>query len=98
VKRRAGSVGYEVFPGVLREWLPCVPVPLKQGEAKVPLDLQYAMNRAYETGPYLRGAVDYTAAPDPPLSPQDREWAAELLRPWLSGRPEGVPDPGERSE
>lgn len=93
-KRGGGTVGYEVFPCVLREWLPCIPVPLKEGEPEVPLDLQYVMNRAYESGPYLRGAVDYASAPDPPLSPHDLEWAAERLRDWTletSASGEGIP-------
>ena len=45
-KRGVRGMGYEVYPCVLREWLPCVGVPLKEGEADVPLDLQYAVNRA----------------------------------------------------
>lgn len=79
-KRAAGGVGYEVFPCGLREWLPCLPVPLKEGEDPVPLDLQFVANRAYAGGPYLRGAVDYAKPPDPPLAPQDAPWAEELLR------------------
>ncbi|SIO38828.1 Protein of unknown function [Singulisphaera sp. GP187] len=78
--RRAERVGYEVFPCSLREWLPCIPVPLKQEELEVPLDLQYVFNRAYEGGPYRRGAVDYTRPPSPPLSETDATWAELLLR------------------
>ncbi len=49
---------YQVFPVEQREWLPCILVPLKQGEEEVPLDLQFVFNRAYDTGPYRRGAVE----------------------------------------
>jgi hypothetical protein len=73
-------IGYEVFPCGLREWLSCLPVPLKEGEDEVPLDLQFVFNRAYDSGPYLRGAVDYTKPPDPPLSPDAAAWAEELIR------------------
>jgi hypothetical protein len=78
--RGAAGVGYEVFPCGLREWLPCLPVPLKEGEVEVPLDLQFVFNRAYDSGPYLRGAVDYTKPPDPPLPPDDAAWAEGLIR------------------
>ncbi|AGA24634.1 DUF4058 family protein [Singulisphaera acidiphila] len=78
--RRAESVGYEVFPFSLREWLPCIPVPLKQEESEVPLDLQYVFNRAYDGGPYRRGAVDYARPPSPSLSEADAAWAELLLR------------------
>ncbi len=71
---------FQVFAFSLREMLPCVPVPLRQGEAEVPLDLQYLLNRAYDGGPYQRGAVDYAGAPDPPLRQSDEAWAAQVLR------------------
>ena len=79
-KRGPTGTGYQVFRCVLREWLPCIPVPLKEGEAEVPLDLQYVVNRAFAGGPYLRGAVDYSRAPDPPLKARDRAWADECIR------------------
>lgn len=78
--RRADEVAYEVFPFGLREWLPCIPVPLREGEPEVPLDLQFVFNRAYDGGPYRRGAVDYSRPPVPPLSAEDRVWAEQRLR------------------
>ncbi len=69
-KRDAVGMGYEVFPCGLREWLPCLPVPLKETEADVLLDLQFVVNRVYEGGPYLRGAVDYSRPPDPRCRPR----------------------------
>ena len=77
--RRAGGLAYQVFPCALREWLPCIPVPLKQGEPEVPLDLQFVFNRAYDGGPYRRGAVDYARPPEPPLSGDDAGWAEALV-------------------
>ena len=79
-KRGAGGVGYEVFPSVIRDWLPCIPVPLREGEDDTPLDLQYVVNRAYDGGPYLRGAVDYARPPEPPLKADDADWANALIR------------------
>ena len=87
--RRATDLGaYQGFPVDLREWLPCIPVPLKQGEKEVLLDLQIVFNRAYDTGPYRRGAVDYGAPPPPPaLGDEDAVWAAERTRPWRGASP-----------
>jgi hypothetical protein len=89
--RRGGdAVDYEIFPVSLRGCLPCIPVPLKRGEEEVPLDLQYVFNRTYDTGPYRRGAVDYSGPlPAPRLSAEDTAWAAELTRPWRQPPPPG---------
>ena len=87
--RRADGVAYQVFPAGLREWLPCIPVPLKQGEPEVPLDLQFLFNRAYDGGPYRRGAVDYGRPPDPPLSARDAGWAEALIEEIRVPRPRG---------
>ncbi len=73
-------MGCIAYPFGLREWLPCVGVPLRQGEPDVPLDLQFSFNRTYEGGPYGRGAVDYSRPPQPPLEVPDAAWADELLR------------------
>lgn len=70
--------GYHVFPVGLREWLPCIGIPLAQEDAELPLDLQYVFNRVYDGGPYRRGAVDYRKRPDPPLSEADATWAESL--------------------
>lgn len=77
--QREGETAYQIFPIGMREPLPCVPVPLKQGEAEAPLDLQYVFNRAYAGGPYRRGAVNYAAPPNPPLAAADAVWAGALL-------------------
>ena len=87
-RRSRGLAAYQVFPVGLREWLPCIPVPLKQDEDDVLLDLQMVFNRAYDTGPYRRGAVDYSAPPPPPaLGDEDAAWAAERTRPWRERPP-----------
>ncbi len=78
--QRSEGVGYQVFPFGLREWLPCIPIPLQQGEPEIPFDLQYVFNRVYDGGPYRRGAVDYSSPPIPPLSEADKAWAEQLLR------------------
>ncbi len=87
-RRDPGAGAYQVFPVSLREWLPCIPVPLKEGEEEVALDLQFVFNRAYDSGPYRRGAVDYAGPPpEPPLGGEDAAWAAELTLPWRTPPP-----------
>jgi hypothetical protein len=79
-RRDNRSLGYIVFPFRLPECLPCIPVPLKEGEPEMPLDLQYVFDRVYDSGPYRRGAVDYRKPPVPPLSADQAEWASALTR------------------
>ena len=87
-RRTHGLSAYQIFPVDLREWLPCIAVPLKQGEEEVLLDLQMVFNRAYDTGPYRRGAVNYTAPPpSPALGDENAVWAAERTRPWRDRGP-----------
>jgi hypothetical protein len=74
------NIGYVFFPFNLVEWLPCIPVPLKPEEPEVTLDLQFPFNAAYEGGPYLLGAIDYSKPPVPALTGPDANWAEQLLR------------------
>ncbi len=69
---------YEVWPRTVREQLPRVFVPLTGECGDIALDLQAAFDRAYDEGGFAR-AVDYRAAPDPPLSPEDAAWTDDLL-------------------
>lgn len=78
-KRVAPTWGYRGYPSSLREPLPCIAVPLRQGVEDVLLDLQLTFDRAYDGGPYRR-AVDYGKPPGVPLSPEDAVWAEGLLR------------------
>ncbi len=82
--QRGATLDYELFPIRLEEPLPCIPVPLREGEPEVPLDLQYTFDQVYEAGPYARGAVDYGVPPDPPLRPELTEWLACCLDRWRS--------------
>jgi len=78
--QRGAKLAHELFPFTVRDPLPCIPVPLREGEQEVPLDLQYVFTLAYDSGPYRRGAVDYAQPPDPPLPPEQADWAAALLK------------------
>jgi hypothetical protein len=63
----------------MRERLPRVLVPLTQRHPDVALDLQAALDRAYDEGAFAR-AVNYRAEPDPTLADEDAVWADELLK------------------
>jgi hypothetical protein len=78
--RVGDALAYQVFAVLVTEPLPCIPVPLRQGQEEVPLDLQFVFNRVYESGPYWRGAVDYEQPPQPPLPDNQAAWAVERVR------------------
>ena len=75
----------ELFPIGLDEPLPCIPIPLRQGKAEVPLDVQYTFQQAYDGGPYARGAVDYRAQPDPLVRGELADWLAGCVTRWSAG-------------
>jgi hypothetical protein len=68
----------ELYPMPLRERLPILPIPLRQNESPVLLDIQALVDQAYATGRYDR--LDYCAQLDPPLSADDTAWAEALLK------------------
>jgi Protein of unknown function (DUF4058) len=74
------EMAYQLFAVSLREVLPCIAIPLREGEDEVKLDLQWIFNQAYDRGPYRRGAVDYEGDPEPPLAPDDMQWVYQQLR------------------
>jgi Protein of unknown function (DUF4058) len=78
-RRGSTALGYRAFPFSVREILPCIAIPLKELLPEVALDLQRVFDRAYDDGPYQRGAIDYSRPPDPPLADDDALWADALL-------------------
>jgi len=80
-QRLEDFAGQQIFPIAVTEPLPCIPVPLRKGQDEVPLDLQFVFQRAYDSGPYRRGAVDYGGPPDPALPDELAAWADACLRP-----------------
>lgn len=67
-----------IYAAPLRARLPAILVPLRETDEPVPLDLQALVDQAYHNGRY--DDIDYRAEPDPPLDPEDAQWADELLR------------------
>src|SRR5207244_1722797 len=69
-----------VWPVLLRERLPTVPIPLLAPDPDVPLDLQATVDDCFALVGYER-LLDYTVAPPPPpLSLDDAAWVDETLR------------------
>lgn len=66
-----------LWPIRLRDPLPTIPVPLKAGEPDPMLDLQAILHRIYDAAGY--SMFLYRADPEPPLSPDDAVWAAQIL-------------------
>jgi len=67
---RRGGEDYEIYPVRIRDRLPRIRVPLKAGEEDEVLDLQAALDRAYDQGPYPE-RLDDARPPTPPLADDD---------------------------
>jgi hypothetical protein len=70
---------YEVWPIRLQERLCAVRVPLTKPDADLVLDLQEAMDRAYDERAYAR-RIDYRRDPPVRLAEEDARWLDERLR------------------
>jgi hypothetical protein len=66
-----------VWPIHLRDRLPVIPVPLRQGDSDARLDLQEVVNRVHDAAGY-RYYV-YAEEPVPRLSPEDADWARQFV-------------------
>ena len=69
---------FALYARTLRQRLPIIRVPLKPGDADVPLDVQAALERTYEQACYAE-RLAYDKPCQPPLSPEDQAWANRLL-------------------
>jgi len=68
----------ELYVLPLQQRLLVVPVPLREHESPVKLDLQALVEQVYETGRY--DDLGYGAELDPPLAGEDAAWAEALLK------------------
>ena len=74
---QAGSRGTEVWPLALADVLPMVPVPLREVDGEVVLDLGAVLRSIYEDAAYEL-SIDYGEAPPPPkLSDEERVWVEQ---------------------
>jgi len=65
------------WPIRLRDRLPVIPVPLRQGDPDARLDLQEVLHRVYDAAGYHYYV--YTDEATSALSPADAEWARAFL-------------------
>jgi hypothetical protein len=79
VSRAATRPKVEFWPIQLREPLPAIDIPLREGEPKPKLDLQAMIHRIYDVGHYR--LFIYDSDPEPPLSASDAAWAARIPHP-----------------
>jgi hypothetical protein len=67
-----------VWPIGLRDRLPTIPVPLSDPASSVRLDLQAALDVVYDDAGYA-DMLDYQHGTEPPLPPEEADWAAAVL-------------------
>jgi hypothetical protein len=74
----------DLWPIGLRERLPVVPIPLREGEPEASLDLESLLHRIYDAAGYED--YIYAGRPQLGLSGEDAVWAAQFVpRPATSG-------------
>ena len=69
----------EVWPILLEQPLPTVPIPLRDGDPDVPLDLQAVVASVYDRGLYDE-MIDYREDPDIRLPPEESAWLDQRLK------------------
>lgn len=71
-------VRFHAWPLKLTDRLPTIPIPLRRPDLPVLLDIQLALNTAYQRARYdLR--IDYSRLPKPPLTESEIAWLKQLL-------------------
>jgi hypothetical protein len=70
----------QLLPFSLTQPIPEVPVPLREGDAPVPLPLGRLLNEVYDRARYGRRVQYADLPPEPPLDPATATWVDERLR------------------
>lgn len=78
VTRARDVTSREVYVMPLRQPLSSIPIPLREGEADIPLALQSIIDLCYLKGGYWK--TDHTNVPGPPLNADDAAWVAEQVK------------------
>jgi hypothetical protein len=79
VSRFADRKRVEVYAVSLRQRLPRIAIPLREGDPDVVLDLPTVFTQCYANGAYA-ARIDYDQPPSEPFRPEDEAWADALLR------------------
>jgi hypothetical protein len=67
-----------LWPIMLRQPLPPIPIPLDAGVPEVFVHLEACFAEAYDEGRFASD-IDYTEPPTPPLTEPDASWSRDLL-------------------
>lgn len=69
----------EVYRWAVREPVPCIPIPLREPDADILIDLAVLVNRVYDLGRYARTLRHDAPLPETmSLIPDDRAWVESL--------------------
>jgi hypothetical protein len=79
VSRRKNRPVADAYLFSVRDQIPDIPIPLRQGEDEPILKLNDILHQAYELG-YYATFVDYDISLNPPLVDDDLAWAEELIQ------------------
>jgi hypothetical protein len=69
----------DVWQFTTRDKIPPIPIPLKERDGDIALNLQESVEDMYDLSRYAQ-RIDYSLPPVPPLRSTDAAWAAELLK------------------
>ena len=67
----------KIWPFLLRDPIPVVPIPLRPSDSDVTLNIQQALHEVYRVAGY--GLYMYSGRPQPALTPEQAKWAAEFI-------------------
>jgi hypothetical protein len=67
----------ELWAVGIREPLPTIPIPLRASDPDASLDLLAVLHRVYDAAGYAD--FIYSGSPQPPLRPEDAEWARQFV-------------------
>lgn len=74
---KAGAYEGLAYATSIREPLPAIAIPLRNGDPDAILDLQSLITQAWDDGTY--DDIDYAREPLPPFNPEDVQWINALL-------------------